>query len=244
MNIILMILAILLQSSPSWALSIDQEHISGFQRGTGTFGWDYSYDIGVIQDTLTIWTTIQFTQSTPLNLTTKINEWDLGIDQIWNNQYQVTNGTEHLPIEFEVDLGTTFSTPDYFVNVSAFPGRSDMLNWNIFDSGLVAAHEYGHMFGLFDEYAGGAQEPDNPLLDSTSIMGNLGGRSQPRHYQAFVDWIEEQTDQSWQLLALDTTTSLHETPEPSTLLLLGSGFAALIVWRAKTLRRGHAVEHS
>ena len=47
MNIILIIFALLLHWSPSWALSIDQEQISGFQRGTGPFGWDYSYDIGV-----------------------------------------------------------------------------------------------------------------------------------------------------------------------------------------------------
>ena len=243
MNIILIIFAILLHCSPSWALSIDQEHISGFQRGTGTFGWNYAYDIGVVDNTLTIGTTIQFLPTTPLDLTTKIAQWDLGIDQVWNNQYQVSNGTEYLPIAFDVDLGTSFSTADYVVNVSASPGGTNMLNWNIFDSGLVAAHEYGHMFGLFDEYSGGAQDPDHPLLDSTSIMGNLGGSPKPRHYQAFVDWIGEQTDQSWQLIAVDTSTPLHETPEPSTFFLFGSGFAVLMVLRTIKLRHRYSITH-
>lgn len=168
----------------------------------------------------------------------------LGIDSIWNNQYQVTNGTDQLPIAFDVHLGTSFSTADYFVNVSASPGRSNMLKWNIFDSGLVAAHEYGYMFGLFDEYAGGAQNPDNPLLDHTSIMGNLFGEPKPRHYQGFVDWIEERTDQSWQLVAWETPTSLHETPDPSTFLLVGSGCLVLIALRVKKLRGSHSATHS
>ena len=244
MNIILIILALLLHWSPSWALSIDQEQISGYQRGTDPFAWDYFYDIGVIENTLTIGSTIQFIPSTPLDLSTKIAEWDLGIDQIWNNQYQVTNGTEYIPIAFDVDLGTSFSTADYVVNVSASPGRSNMLNWDMFDSGLVAAHEYGHMFGLFDEYSGGAQDPDHPLLDSSSIMGSLWGSPKPRHYQAFVDWIGEQTDQSWQLIAFDTSTPLHETPEPSTFFLFGSGIAVLIVWRTMKVRHRYSVPHS
>ena len=239
MNLILIIVALLLPCSPSWALSIDQEQMSGFKRGTGLFGWDYSYNIGVIDNTLTIGTTIQFNPTAPLNLTTKIAEWDWGIDQIWNNQYQVTNGIEYLPIAFDVDLGTSFSTADYVVNVSASPGGTNMLNWTMFDSGLVAAHEYGHMFGLFDEYVGGAQNPNQPLLDSTSIMGSLSGSPKPRHYQAFVDWIGERTDQSWQLIALETSTPLHETPEPSTFILVGSGFAVLIVWR--TMKGRHRI---
>ena len=243
MPIILVIFALLFNWSPSWALSIDQEQISGYQRGTGAFAWSYSYNIGVIDNTLTIASTIQFIPSTPLDLSNKIAEWDLSIDQTWNNQYQVTNGAEYLPIAFDVDLGTSFSTADYVVNVSASPGRSNMLNWDIFDSGLVAAHEYGHMFGLFDEYSGGAQDPDHPLLDSTSIMGSLWGSPKPRHYQAFVNWIGERTDQSWQLTAFDTSTPLHETPEPSTFLLLGSGLAMLIVWKTMKLRHRPGVSH-
>lgn len=58
----------------------------------------------------------------------------------------------------------------------------------------AAAHEFGHMMGLRDEYLNDDGEPEqNPhwTKDDTSIM-SLGEVPRPRHYTPFAEWLTGQ----------------------------------------------------
>lgn len=58
----------------------------------------------------------------------------------------------------------------------------------------AAAHEYGHMMGLQDEYVDDEGEPEqNPhwTEDEDSIM-NLNETPRPRHFTPFAHWLTEQ----------------------------------------------------
>ncbi len=74
---------------------------------------------------------------------------------MWDNKYAVkdTSTGQVIPIFVAVTTDGPFNQK---VQVHAGPGRADMLNWYTGDSGVVNAHEVGHMMGLYDEYIGGA----------------------------------------------------------------------------------------
>ncbi|MCF6205065.1 MAG: hypothetical protein L3J59_15585, partial [Methylococcaceae bacterium] len=70
-------------------------------------------------------------------------------------------------------------------------GYSDELNWNLRDTGQIVAHEFGHMLGAFDEYKRGANDPDNPINDKSSIMASNPkiGESYGRHFNKIQGWF-------------------------------------------------------
>ena len=74
-------------------------------------------------------------------------------------------------------------------------GRSDELNWNVMDSPEIAAHEFGHMIGVFDEYKRGAVASEMTILDNTSIMTSnpSDGATYGRHYEQFRAWFADKT---------------------------------------------------
>jgi hypothetical protein len=206
------------------------ESISG-HRSSPPYGWDYNYDIEFTADELLkIHVEIDFNLINGVTQT-RLNElkpiWEKGIEDTWNNKYAILKDDTYLfPIAFDV----TFDGPvfNYNVNVRPGPERSDMTNWDTEDTGLVAAHEFGHMLGLFDEYEGGATDPINKIVDPTSIMGSTAPGSQPkaRHYEDFRAW----------LAAKDTTetfvlTQATQVPEPGTAISLTLGFTGLVITR-------------
>ena len=100
-----------------------------------------------------------------------------------------------------------------------------MTLWDTADTGQVAAHEYGHMVGNYDEYSGGATDPSNPIIDSSSLMGSTSPAAVPyaRHYEPVLDWLESQYPSA----VLD----LVAVPEPATLGLVLMGALAMITRR-------------
>ncbi len=54
-----------------------------------------------------------------------------------------------------------------------------------------AVHEFGHMLGLRDEYAGANKGNASWLTDGTSVM-HSGETVRPRHYSIFADWLTDQ----------------------------------------------------
>jgi len=116
--------------------------------------------------------------------------WEAGIERIWSNRFDVVDGPFRYPMLFDVQFVTFFA--DHVVSVHSGDGRSDMLNWFTESNwgpvylDEIAAHEFGHMLGLFDEYAGGAVNPDiSPNTFTNALMADLGA-VQERYYDQIL----------------------------------------------------------
>jgi len=187
-------------------------------KSSPPYGWNYSYDIGFYNDTLMIDVDIRLVGYDP-GITLK-NRWEQGIESIWStNRFSI-------PISFNVDW--VDNNYDYRVTVAQGGSRWDMLNWYTVGAGgwgdsyqeEVAAHEYGHMISLWDEYSGGAINPITRLINTGGLMNTLGGATLDYYYDPFLTWYQNKLAEA-------------AVPIPSTLLLLGSGLVGLIGFRKK-----------
>ena len=139
--------------------------------------------------------------------------WENGIAAKWNNAFHVENG-RRMPIVFEPvwvpnqahheiklhkppvvreDAGNWYAGP----NANPGPGATqDTTDAN------TAAHEFGHLIGLADEYNLTAADyqkmtstapPPGPMpaggYDTTSVMAVITGPVEGRHMRPFVNWL-------------------------------------------------------
>lgn len=214
-GLVVLFIVVLLASTAS-ALEIPWETQTGSLSG-GIYGWSYSYDIGFFNETLMIDVDIALIGTDPGSAL--MAQWESGIETLWStDRFDV-------PILFNVDWVTTAA--DYYVTVTAGTGRWDMLHWYTVGAAgwgdeyqeEVAAHEYGHMIALWDEYAGGAVDPLTGLIDTGGLMATLDGPTLDYYYDAFLTWYEERR--------------APFVTEPSSILLIGAGTLALALSRRR-----------
>ena len=169
-----------------------------YETKQGRFGTEYQ--IGFEEDELRVKLDICLTGDDPGEALR--NTWETGIESIWNDQYQVSDGDFRYPIVFDVEFVDTDGGVN--VNVVEGDGRPNMKTWYTGDPANwghdyqdeLAAHEFGHMISLYDEYDekdGAVVDPDNPITDYTSIMGSLDGTPKERHYEHILDWLEDKS---------------------------------------------------
>jgi hypothetical protein len=97
--------------------------------------------------------------------------WANGIQTTWSNRWGVGRAGEMTcPLTFEVQWVT--SSAHHTVRVRVGPARSNMGTWDTRDTGGVAAHEFGHMVGLVDEYADGTCPSRSPVNTGTVMDNN------------------------------------------------------------------------
>jgi len=138
--------------------------------------------------------------------------WESGIESLWNGQYEVVDGDRTYPITIDARFVSESTATSVAVNVVAGDGRPNMLTWytgnpagwGTENQGRVAAHEIGHMLGLYDEYSGGTLDPLMPIFDPASIMGSQLGTPRERHYQYVLDWLLRETGRTMVLGQLPT----------------------------------------
>lgn len=197
------------------AITVEWENIAGYKRNS-PYGWNYSYDIGFYDNSLMIDVDVRLTGDSPSEAL--LDRWEDGIESIWStDRFEV-------PILFDIDWVDTGY--DYSVNVTNGFGRWDVLQWYTVGANgwgdayqeEAAAHEYGHMFSLWDEYEGGAINPLTGLINTGGIMHTLKGPPLDYYYHPLLDWYHTN-------VTVDSSTN--------TFALLGITFLAIIVARTR-----------
>ncbi|MCF6251693.1 MAG: hypothetical protein L3J75_10575 [Methylococcaceae bacterium] len=210
-------------TTSAMAINIPWETISG-SRSSGQFGWNYAYDIGFFNNTLMIDLDINLVGD-PVDQALQ-NRWELGIEQIWStSQFEI-------PISFNVDWVS--QNYDQTVNVHAGStastgGTFNMTNWyTVGASGWgdayqeeVVAHEAGHMFGLWDEYVGGAVDPISGTINTGGLMHTLNGPTLDYYYDDMLNWYH---------------ANLTTVPVPASIWLFCSGLIGLFGMKKRELK--------
>ena len=197
------------------------------------YAWQPTYDIEFAGQELHIYTSIYLSGIggvTQAQIDALEPFWESGIEDRWNDKYAIRHDSE---FEYDIIYDVTFvdtwqaGVDHYSVDVRPGPERSNMLLWDSEDTTGVAAHEYGHMVGNYDEYSGGATDPISPIIDTTGIMGSTSpaALTYARHYEPVVEWLEGK----YPLALLEVVV----VPEPAGLVLVLAGALMLAGRRDK-----------
>ena len=218
---------------------ITVQTVQGY-RSSPPYGWSYKYDIGFADLELNVQLRILFVGDDPG--ATLEQTWENGIEDMWSRKFDIVDGDFHYHVNFDAvffDLSPQ-DPVHHVVTVTSGQGGGDMLHWyTTCDwgeayNGKFAAHETGHMFSLYDEYTGGAVNPVDPVIDYTSIMGDLRGVAYERHYQPFLDWLEPAADGRLLYLAVYDPDWINPViPEPAAICLLAFGCLIIMSKRRK-----------
>jgi hypothetical protein len=118
---------------------------------------------------------------TPGVLTGLQNTWQTGIEGTWNNPVQSPGGTAkpwtcsrvaEVPCQISFKVHWVTASPHHVVAVHVGSGSTDEANWYTMDPGSTAAHEFGHMLGLPDEYAASNCPGRSPVGTGTVMDSN------------------------------------------------------------------------
>jgi hypothetical protein len=183
-----------------------------------TFEVESKYQIELTRTELRVRVRIKFTGVKPSAAHLKI--WRDGIESMWKDKFHLENADgKKLPIVFEPVWNA--ANPHHTIELlppikdkatgKLVKGRADAGHWYAgpnansvapedTTNGLSAAHEFGHLVGLADEYqltkadyerivgpAPSATEPPGGFT-SHSLMGDKSGGLEKRHMSAFAAW--------------------------------------------------------
>ena len=138
--------------------------------------------------------------------------WENGIAAKWNNHFHLENG-RRIPIVFEPVWVPNSAHHEIKLHKPPVV-REDAANWYAGPAANptgatkdttdadTAAHEFGHLIGLADEYNltaadyqkyTGSAPPPGPMpasgYDTTSVMAVITGPVEGRHMRPFVNWL-------------------------------------------------------
>ena len=195
------------------------------QNPWGNFRWTTSYDISFVDQDLLIDVDVYLRGADPGSALRDF--WEEGIESIWSNAFDLSDGTYFYDTVFNVDWLSTNDGADHTVNVNEGNGNVNLTQWytgrpsgySYNRQGVIAAHEFGHMIGLFDEYNGGALNPDG-LIRNNSIMGRNLSSPRTDHFDAFLEWAQINSGVSSLALVADNGVDNYFVPEPSTFILV------------------------
>jgi len=161
-----------------------------------TFNWTTAYEIQYTRTELKVIVRINLTGETTTAALRSL--WITGIQNRWNSHFHIEN-SRRLRVVFEPVFTSTDS--HHTVEIHTGRAREEMTNWYLTSTGDTAAHEFGHMVGLKDEYRLTREDytsinvapPPGPEPSGgytmPGLMGTAAGPVQGRHIRPFVAWL-------------------------------------------------------
>jgi hypothetical protein len=110
--------------------------------------------------------------------------WKNGIESAWNGRFSARAGGE-LACRFSFEAVFTDDDPHHKVHVDDESIPTNLSDWDIFDPGSTAAHEFGHMIGKFDEYVD-EEVPGREHVLTGTIMEDNSSNFTPRMFTRFA----------------------------------------------------------
>lgn len=189
-------------------------------RADGGYSWYVHYDLSFDGSAFTITSKINLTGDDAGAL---VSTWEKGIETLWSNKFCLSDGASAYAIK--VDVQFTDVNADYDVAVHNSYGACDLLNWYT-DTAWgpdyqdeLAAHEFGHMIGMFDEYAGGATW--NGQTANGTIMSDLGSALSANYFFSVDTNAESLLGRSLEVVAYQPPAPV----DPAGLTLYGTAKA-------------------
>lgn len=113
--------------------------------------------------------------------------WESGIENTWNGKWALGRSGE-LSCDLTFDVRWVTSDRHHKVKVHSTSQRTNMTNWDVFDPGSTAAHEFGHMLGNPDEYTD-PNCPNRSPVNTGTVMDSNSNNVPSRLMQVFADNI-------------------------------------------------------
>ncbi|MEZ5776226.1 MAG: M10 family metallopeptidase C-terminal domain-containing protein [Hyphomicrobiaceae bacterium] len=182
-------------------------------RADGGFAWDVKYDLTFQNNEVLTELDVKLVGA---NAGATATQWENGVNTIWNNKVFFNDGARLYEVKMDFDFVT--SGQHHTVNVHAGTGGTNMTNWYLTNpSGWsndmqdeIAAHEAGHMFGNFDEYAGGATY--NGYTTTGTIMSDLTLSGFQNYF-----WTQEYYTEQYGNMSLSSQMGINGTSGANTL---------------------------
>jgi len=113
--------------------------------------------------------------------------WRNGIVNTWSERWGCGRSGE-VTCKLTFDVQWVNTNQHHTVRVRPGPAGTNMTTWDTMDTGAVAAHEYGHMHGLVDEYVDGRCPGRSPVSTGT-VMDNNSNNVPARMMTRFANNI-------------------------------------------------------
>ena len=157
-----------------------------FKMKECTYGWTAAFE----QTWTHIEVRIRLNFSATINVATRNTlrtTWRNGIDNIWTHRWRCGRLGE-LPCRLSFTVIWVTSNQHHTVTVNQSPGETNMTTWHSADGGGTAAHEYGHMLGLVDEYTS-SHCPKRSPVNTGTVMDNNSNNVPNRFMTRFANHI-------------------------------------------------------